>query len=243
MNRLAPVLCTPSHARRGSVRTERVGLALALPTLTLVGGGCAERGLITRPTSPPSGVAWAAVWLAGALASVVLGLLLTLPAWRARGGARVATAVLGVQSGTVAVIGIVLTGVALRSWQLVGHAADAPPATALVRLSRVDGDQAFFALMVIGVTVLSALLVVLTASAAQLAAATDPGQRLIASAVLAVELAGAGYMGVRLLLGSRGLPYALSGMAIPVLGLALASCWPRRGAPSPLQTGYNSGHG
>ena len=44
-----------------------------------------------------------------------MGVLLTLPAWRVRSGARVAVAVLTAQAGAVAVAGTVLVAAAVRT--------------------------------------------------------------------------------------------------------------------------------
>lgn len=196
----------------------------------LLGSGCAERRLVAQPSSPPGASTWTAVWVAGGLAAVVVGLLLTLPAWRQRGGARLAVAVLTAQTGTVVVTAALLAGAAIRSWQLIDRPADAAPATTLLRLSRIDGDTAFFALMVLLTVVVAGLVATLTALAARFAAGTDPMERAIASAVLAVEIGGCGYAVVRLLLGAHGWPYLAGALASPLIGLALVACWPRRGS-------------
>lgn len=198
--------------------------------VALLTGGCAERRLITRPEATPSTATWTAVWVAGALVAIVLGVLITLPAWRARGGARLATAVLTLQAGAVAVTGVVLAAIGVRNWQLIGRESDAEPAIALVRLSGVDGDTAFLAVMVLIVVVLSALLATLTAVAARLAAGTDPLERSLASALLTIELGGSGYAIVRLVLGAHGLPYLATALTFPVLAVAMATCWPRTAA-------------
>jgi hypothetical protein len=193
--------------------------------------GCAERRLITAPASRPSAATWAAVWIAGLAAALVVGVLLTLPVWRQRHGARLAVAVLTLQAGAVVVTGAVLGGVAIRSWQLIERPLDAPPATALLRLSRIDGDTAFFALMVLTLAVGVGLVATLTALAARFAGSRDHLERWLACALLATELGGAGYALVRLVLGAHGWPYLGGALAFPVIGLALATCWPRRTAP------------
>lgn len=217
----------PAVARAPRRVRSGVGGLLGLVALAWLTGGCAERRLITRPASAPGTATWFAVWVAGVLAALVLGVLITLPAWRGRGGARLAVAVLTVQTGAVAVTGVVLAAVGVRSWQLLGQPVDAEPAIALVRLSRIDGDTAFLAAMVVVVVVLSALLGTLTAVAAQLAAGTDPLERSLASALLAIELGASGYAIVRLALGAHGLPYVATALAFPVLAVALGTCWPR----------------
>lgn len=211
------------------VRSGVVGL-LGAVGIALLTGGCAERRLLTRPESAPDTATWTAVWMAGALAAVVWGVLITLPAWRARGGARLAAAVLTVQAGAAAVTGVVLAAVGVRSWQLIGQPVDAEPAIALLRLSSIDGDTAFLAAMVVVVVVLSTLLATLTAVAARLASGTDPLERSLVSALLAVELGASGYAIVRLVLGAHGLPYLATALAFPVLVVAFATCWPRTAA-------------
>lgn len=204
-----------------------VGGLLGLMAIAWLTSGCAERRLIARPESAPEAVTWTAVWVAGTLAALVLGVLVTLPAWRTRAGARWAVAVLTVQTGAVAVTGVVLAGVGVRSWQLIGQPLDAEPAIALLRLSRIDGDTAFLAAMVVVVVVISALLATLTAVAAQLAAGSDPLERSLTSALLAIELGVSGYAIVRLVLGAHGLPYLAAALAFPLLAVAFATCWPR----------------
>lgn len=205
-----------------------IGRGLVLLGIVVLSGGCAERRIIARPQTPPSAPTWTAIWLAGVLAALVIGVLLTLPAWRRGGGARLAVAVLTLQTGGAAVTGTVLAAAAVRSWQLIGRSPDAQPAVALIRLSGIDGDTAFFAIMTVTVAVLTVLLVTLASMAAQLAAGSDPLERSIVSALLAIELGGSGYAIVRLVLGAHGLPYLTSALAFPVLVVAFATCWPRQ---------------
>lgn len=202
------------------------GAGLALLSLVAL-SGCAERRLVTKPATPPTTGTWIAVWIAGAVIAVVAGGLLTLPVWRERGGSRVATAVLALQAGALAVAGAVLTGVAVRGWQLIERPESAAPAGALLRLSRLDGDTAYLALMVLFVVVVTALLVTLSALAARFAASTDVLERSIACAVLAVEVAGAAYATARLLRGAHGWPYLGSALALPVFFVAFLTAWPR----------------
>lgn len=214
--------------------TSRTHGARQVPQIVLGGafvlalGGCAERGVIAAPGRTPSSATWALVWVAGAVAAALIGLLLTLPVWRRRTGARLAVSVLTAQTGVGAVTGAVLTGAAVRSWQLVDRATDSEQAVALVRLSRVDGDAAFLlhlSLLLAGLTVLTTLL---SAACARLAAGSDWPDRSMASALLAVELGVAGYLAVRLGLGDRGLPYLGGALAVPLLLAAVISCLPRR---------------
>lgn len=193
----------------------------------LLAGGCAERGLTAAPEHAPSAWTWSVVWVAGVAAAVVTGLLVTLPAWRCRGGARLAVAVLTLQTGAVAVAGVVLTAVAARSWQLVDGSQDATPAVAMLRLSRVDGDAGLLAAVTVTLGVLTVVTGVLSAAITRLAGGTDATERSIASGILALELGGAGYLALQLALGARGLPYQGGAAALPVLLAALVTCWPR----------------
>ena len=195
---------------------------------TLVLSGCAERRLVTAPSSTPSTATWTVVWAAGIAAALMVGVLLTLPAWRSRSGARVAVALLTVQAGAVAVAGTVLGAAAIRTWQLIDRPPEDPTATALLRLSRVDGDTAFFALVVLLVVAAASLVGAITAVGARFAAGADPVERFIACAVLAIELGAAGYALVRLVLGAHGWPYLASALAFPLIALAFATCWPPR---------------
>ncbi|MGQ0435021.1 MAG: hypothetical protein ACT452_21745 [Microthrixaceae bacterium] len=201
-----------------------LGLA-ALSALAV--GGCAERGLTAAPERAPSAWTWVVVWAAGVVAALVTGVLLTLPAWQRRGGARLAVAVLTLQTGALAVAGVVLTAVAARSWQLVDASEGAPRAVALLRLSRVDGDGGFLAAVTLTLGILTIVTGVLSAATARLANGTDAIERSIASAVLALELVGAGYLALQLALGASGLPYQGGAAAVPVLIAALVTCWPR----------------
>ena len=200
---------------------------LALVSVALA-GGCAERRLTAGPGSPPSTGTWTLVWIAGALAAVVTGVLLTLPAWRERRGARLAVAVLTLQTGAVAVTGVVLVGVAMRTGQLLERAPDAAASVALVRLSSVDGDADLFSLFVLLLVIGGAPLVMLLGLCTRFAAGDDAVERSSAFALLAIQVGGASYAAVRLLLGSSGLPYLLPTVLLPVLVAAAVSAWPSR---------------
>jgi hypothetical protein len=204
--------------------TRRVA-ALCLAALSLA--GCAERRLVAAPSTRPTTATWTLVWAAGVTAALVLGVLLTLPAWRVRSGARMAVTLLTIQAGGVVVGGTVLGAVAVRSWQLIERPPD-DPATALLRLSRVDGDTAFFALILLLLVVGAGLLATITAICARFAAGGDPLERLTACALLAVQLGASGYALVRLVAGADGWPYVSGGVAFPLIAIALATCWPAR---------------
>lgn len=210
---------------RGERRRPSV---LGLTTLSaLVVGGCAERGLTAAPEHAPSASTWVVVWAAGVVTAVVTGVLLTLPAWRRRDGARLAVVVLTLQTGAIAVAGVVLSAVAARSWQLVDGSQGTPPAVALLRLSRVDGDRGFLAAVTVTLGILTIVTGVLSAATTRLANGTGATERSIASGVLALELVGAGYLALQLALGATGLPYQGGAAAVPVLIAALITCLPR----------------
>lgn len=204
-----------------------VGRVVAAGLAALALSGCAERRLVAAPSSTPSTATWTAVWVAGITAALVVGVLLTLPAWRVRSGARVAVAVLTAQVGAVVVAGTVLGGAAIRTWQLIDHPPE-DPATALLRLSGIDGDTAFFALMVLLLVLSASLLATITALAARFAAGADPVERLITCALLAVELGASGYALVRYVTGADGWPYLTGALAFPLIAIAFATCWPTR---------------
>lgn len=205
---------------------QRVALA-AVPA-ALVLGGCAERRLVTAPGSTPSTATWTAVWTAGALVAVVVGVLLTLPAWRSRGLPRLAVVVLTAQTGAVLVGGVVLAAVGFRSRQLLDQPLDEAPAVALLRLSRVDGDAGFLTLMVVTVVVLTALFATVSAMAAQMAAGSSTLERTIASGLLAVELGAAALAVVLVVLGERTWLTVAGTALFPLLAVATATCWPSR---------------
>jgi hypothetical protein len=217
-------LWTRKHAKRALTSTDRVGVVL-LGALAL--GGCAERRLVAAPETTPSTVTWVAVCVAGVLVAALAGVLATLPVWRARGGRRLAAVVLAAQVGVVLVGGAVLTGVAVRSGQLIDTPVDEQAAGSLVRLSRVDGDAAFFVLMAVALVVLTIVVGTVLALAARFAASDQPLERWLACCLLAVEVGLCGFAAIRLGLGDRGWPYLGPALALPILAAALATCWPR----------------
>lgn len=218
-----PRLTAPG--RRGLLASGAVG-ALAL-------GGCAERAVVAAPGTRPGTGTWVAVWVAGALAAVVLGVLLTLPCWSERSSAsssraaRFVAAVLALQAGVAAVVGILLVGFALRSWQLVERSLEEPPATALVRISRIDGDGALFALIVLTLVLLGGLAVGLLAMGARMAVSEDRLERWVLVAFLGAEVLGAAVLAVLHLIGFGGWPYRSGLVALPILAAAFALAWPR----------------
>ena len=208
-------------------RSSRTILAVALG---LAAGGCAERRLVAAPGERPGTGTWVAVWVAGGLAACVAAVLLTLPLWRdgRRRRPPLAAAVLALQAGAAAVVGVVLAGFAVRSWQLIERPLDEPPAPALVRISRIDGDTALFALFVLTIAVLGGLLVAVLALGARLAASDDRLDRWIAVGLLGVELLAAGALTALYAAGFGGWPFRSGLVALPVVALALGAAWPRR---------------
>lgn len=214
------------RSRPAAVGRRRLALS-GLVAATLVVGGCARRQLVTAPDPAPTATTWTVVWVAAALAAIVLGVVLTRPAWRAASGARVAVAVLSAHAGAAVVGSAVLIGAAVRSWQLMEQAPDAGPAPALLRLSRVDGDTAFFVLMILVVVILGALLTLLLVLAARFAASDDVVQRGIACTVIAVEILAAGYAIARVIQGADAWPYLAGATQVPLTIAAFIACWPR----------------
>lgn len=199
----------------------------------LLAGGCAERRLVAAPAERPGTGAWVLVWVAGVLAAVVAGVLLTLPLWRGAPRRRppVAAALLAIQAGAAAVVATLLAGLAVRSWQLIERPADRPPAAALVRISRIDGDTALFSLFVLTIVVLGGLLVALLALGARLSASPDRIDRWIAWGLLVVEVLAAGALAGLHLAGFGGWPFRAGLLALPVLAVALVAAWPPRTDP------------
>lgn len=196
--------------------------------LAATSGGCARRELVAAPASSPGAATWTAVWVAAALATAVVGVLLTYPAWERRTGARLAVTLLALQAGAAVVGGSVLLGLAVRSWQLVDTPDGAPLARSLVRISRIDGDTALVAMIVLLVVVLSALLALVTSLAAGMAASDDPTERWAAAVVLGLELGAAGAACGALLLGvDGGGALVVAALHLPVTAVAFATCLPR----------------
>lgn len=192
----------------------------------VVASGCAERQLVTQPEVPPSTATWAAVAVAAILTAGVIGVLLTLPAWRRRSGARLAVAVLSTYTGAVVLGGATLVATAVRSWQLVDRPVEAAAEPALVRLSAVDGDTGFFALMVLVTAALTALVATLLALSARWAATDDRLGRILACLALALlVIVGLGAAGM-VAAGSSAWPYLTLALATPLLVAALLGCRP-----------------
>lgn len=196
--------------------------------LVVAASGCAERQLATRPESTPSTGTWLTVAAAGVLCAAVMGMLLTLPAWRARSGSRLAVVVLSAYVGAVVVGGAVLAGTAVRTWQLLDQPVESAAEPALLRLSTVDGDTGFYALMLLVTVVLSGLCAFLLALSARWAAGEALVGRYIACAVLILVLLVNAAAAVMLVMGSSAWPYVALAVSGPPTAAAFVSCWPRR---------------
>ena len=172
---------------------------------------------------------WVAVIAATVLAAIPIGVLLTWPVWRRGSGPRLVPALLTLHTGAVVVVGTIGIAAAVRSWQLVDEDPSEQAAGALLDVSRVDGDQALDALLVLLLVAVTGLLAVLLSQAARFAAGDDPGDRTIACAVLGLEIGVAG-LGIAQLVTGQVTALTWLGVGhLPVLVAAMVACWP----PSP----------
>jgi hypothetical protein len=202
--------------------------------LVLVLGGCADRGLAAGPPSGTGTGTWAAVTAASVAAAVVLAAVIVLPAMRP-GGSVIASWVLALQAGGVAVAGAIVVGAAIRSEQLLHEPPDAEQAASLLRLSSLDGrDSGFFTLIVLATLVLGGLVVALLSLSARFAADTDPIERTFACGLLVLEVAASLGSAVVVGLGFRHLGFVLPAASLPVLVVAAVAAWPRSPAPDAL---------
>jgi len=212
------------------------GGRLALAGWGLFAGGCADRGLASGPTTAPGSGTWVVVGVAGAAVAIVLAALVILPA-RRPGGSDLAAWVLAVQAGAAVIGGAVIVGAALRTGSLLTQPDRTEQAASLLRLSGLDGgNQGFFRLMAATTIVLGSLLVSVLVLSARGAAGTDPLERALATAVLAVEgLASAGAV-AWVLLGAPPVPITIGAATLPILVASTVAARPR-------QEGYNGTHG
>jgi hypothetical protein len=222
------------------VTHRRSGTAVAaLLTLT---AGCADRGLASGPSSSPGAGTWVVVGIAATAAAMVVAALVLIPAWRP-GGAAFAAGLLAAQAGAVLVGGAVLLGATVRSEQLITRPADTEQAASLLRLTGLDGgDAGFFRVLAVLTVVLGGLLLVVLMLATRFAADGDHLERMLAAAVLGLEALGSGVAIVLVGLGHRSLPFAAGAASLPVLVVAMVTCWPRGSAES-SRVRYNDGHG
>ena len=176
---------------------------------------------------------WVAVVAATVLAAIPIGVLLTWPVWRRGSGPRLVPALLALHTGAVVVVGSIGIAAAVRSWQLVDKDQKEEAASALLDVSRVDGDQALYALLVLLLVAVTGLLAVLLSQAARFAAGTDPGDRTIACAVLGLEIGVAGLGIAQLVTGDATALTWLGIGHLPVLVAAMVACWPPQPADLP----------
>lgn len=196
-------------------------------SVVALGAGCAERGVGSGPDAPPSGPAWASVWLAVLVAAAVWGRLLTRTRVR-RGAGRVARAVLALQAGSVVVGTALLVGLALRTGQLADQPPDAEVASSLVRVGQIDGDGSLFALVTLVAVAVGALLALILVLAARFVHSPQRGERWSAVAVLVAMVAAAAAGAVAVAGGSRWTPMVVLALQLPLAGAALMSAWPGR---------------
>lgn len=168
---------------------------------------------------------WVVVSVAVVLTGTAVGVLLTLPVWSGSGRPRLVPALLTIHAGVVAVIGVVTTAAAIRSWQVVGR-PPADTAEGLLDVSRIDGDGSLFALLVLLLAFGTLLAVAALALAARFAAGHDPTERMLACGVLGLEICVGGYGAAQLLGGNHGIATLLVTAQLPLGILAMVVCWP-----------------
>lgn len=169
---------------------------------------------------------WTVVVVATVLAAAPFGVLLTWPVWRRTRRWRPVPALLALHAGAVVVVGAIAVAAAGRSWQLVDRDPQEEAAAALLDVSRIDGDRALYALLVLLLVALTGLLTLLLAQAARFAAGEDPGGRTIACAVLGLEIGVAGLALAQLVSGDRSALTWLGVGHLPLLIAAMVACWP-----------------
>jgi hypothetical protein len=168
---------------------------------------------------------WVVVSMAGLLAAGTIGVLLTLPLWSDGNRPPLVPAILSAHAGLVAVLGITTVAAAARSWQLVGE-DPSEHASGLLQVSRIDGDGSMYALLVLALAFGTTLAVVALSLAARFSAGDDPFERLVASAVLALEVCVGGYGAARLGTGSHSVAVVILTLHLPLAMYALVRCWP-----------------
>jgi hypothetical protein len=186
-----------------------------------------------------SAAEWAAVVVATVLTAVPVGVLLTWSVWAggaSRPGRRFVPGLLTLHAGAAVILGVIGTGAAVRSWQLVDRDRREEAAGALLDVSRIDGDQALYALLVLFLVAVTGLLAVMLSQAARFAAGSDPGARSIACAVIGLEIGGAGVGLAQLATGDRSAWVLAAVGHLPVLIAAMVACWP----PHPHPVGRGS---
>jgi hypothetical protein len=207
---------------RAPGRRALVAAAGALAVLPACGG----RQLTAQPDPAPSTATWAVVWVAAVAAAAVLGLLVTMPAWVDAHRHRWVGILLGVQTGGLLVGAVTVTGVAVRSQQLIGRPPEQLPEVALLELSAI-GDGGFVGVILVGVLLFLVLPAVVTGLSARLAVSDRAGDRWVACVVLSLQ-AGAGLIALGWALAAGGTGLLGAGLVVnaPLAGLAVASCAP-----------------
>jgi hypothetical protein len=168
---------------------------------------------------------WVAVGAAGLVTGGVVGVLLTRTVWTSAGRRRLVSALLALHAGVAFVVGVVATAAAVRSWQLVGRPTT-ENASALLQVSRIDGNGSLYALLVLAIAFGTLLAVAALTLAARFAAGSDPAERMVACGVLGLEICLGGYAGAHLLTGSHSPVAILVTLQLPLTMLAMISCWP-----------------
>ncbi len=170
--------------------------------------------------------------VATVLASAVAGGLVTWSLWTdgtfERGGLRrrLVPGLLSLHAGAALVVGTVTAAAAVRSWQLVDRDPQQEAASALLDVSRVDGDRALYALLVLLLVATTGCLTLLLAQSARFAATDDGTQRSVACGVLGLEIGLCGLGLARLVIGGVSAPALLAVAHLPVLITAMVLCWP-----------------
>jgi hypothetical protein len=180
-----------------------------------------------------SGGSWAAVVVATVVASATLGALFTRPIWTRRDRSRLVPLLLALQGGAALVVGAIVAGAAVRSWQLVDRPASAPVRRTLMTVSRVDGDGSIFALVVLAVVAAAVLGAVVLFLAARFATTDAPAERTIACVVLGLQVGLCGYGLAALLGGTRTAATVVSVVNLPLAMAAMVACWPPRALDGP----------
>jgi hypothetical protein len=168
---------------------------------------------------------WVVVSVAGLLAAGTIGVLLTLPLWSDGHRPPFVPAILSAHAGVVAVLGIATVAAVARSWQLVDDDRTKEVA-GLLQVSRIDGDGSMYALLVLALAFATTLAVVALSLAARFSAGDDPFERLVASAVLALEVCVGGYGAARMGTGSHSVAVVVLTLHLPLAMYALVRCWP-----------------
>lgn len=201
--------------------------------LLVLASGCADRHVISEPTTPAGPGTWGVVAAACFGAVVLLALLVLLPSRQER-IAGLAAWILALEAGAVVVVTAVVVAAALRTGNLLGQDDPATAPTSLIRLSGRDGDADGFYVLMAGLTaVLGGLAAAVLGLGARLAAG-DATERVIAGALVALQAGASAAAAV--LFVANGPDDAWLGVAavpLPLLVWACTTCWPTRSAPGP----------